>query len=161
MYKQSVLLLLLVLLIPRVYATNVVSGKFSFNLPGKWEVTTEKNGALRAQKKTKGYLRVFILSVEYPRSTKEVSKFLLYLRNYLGNLEKDDKGLKKQTEFAQYVSKGGAPFTYVAYSDVTQKGFFVGATLGSNHGVILITYEGNTTYVRAVKELKSIMDTMK
>jgi len=54
-----------------------VSGKFSFNLPGKWKVTTEKNGALRAQKKTKGELRVFILSVQYPHSTKEVSFYFI------------------------------------------------------------------------------------
>lgn len=161
--SKSVVIFIAALLFPfAVHATDVASGKFSFDLKGEWHVTKdEKSGAITAVQQNKEKPRAFILSVHKLASTKQTIDALLYLRNYLNHLSNKNHALVKEADFTQYKTRGGAPFDYIAYTDKARKGFFIGAILGSNAGVVLVTYEGRGSYKNGTAELKSILDHMR
>lgn len=161
MFKRFLFLVILFTVSPAVSATVLTSGPFSFELPGKWKVVTEKSGAKSAHKLSKKDLRAFIVSIYHPRSRRQVGVMLDYLHNYLKSLDKENKLLKKETELTSYKSARGAPFEYIVYSDKTHHGFFIGVSQGSNAGVMLITYEGKGNTNEALKELKRILDSIK
>jgi len=161
MLKSIIVSVVVLLSTFTVHAAEVASGKFSFHLNGEWSVTKDENGSITAVQQNKERTRAFILSVHKLSTSKEIIDALLYLRNYLDNLSNENNALVKEVDFTQYKTSAGAPFDYVAYTDKAQKGFFVGATLGSNSGVVLVTYEGSGNYKEGVSELKVILNNMK
>lgn len=161
MVKHSFLVAVLCLFMSDVYATQLVSGDFTFDLSGDWNIMTEESGALRAQNNTNGKFRSFIISIFQPESVEAGSKQLVFLQEYLENLGRKNKDLKKENGFILYKTSRGAPFNYITYSSNTNKGFFIGASLGSNSGNIFITYEGNGKSKDGVEELKLVMESMK
>lgn len=159
---KSIIVFVVVLLCPlTLHAAEVASGKFSFHLNGEWSITKDGNGSITAVQQNKETTRAFILSVHTLTSREEIIDALLYLRNYLDNLPNENSALVKESDFTQYKTSGGAPFDYIAYTDKAQNGFFIGATLGSNSGVVLVTYEGSGNYKNGVRELKVILNNMK
>jgi len=104
---------------------------------------------------------MFILSVYRPAAQDEAVKFLIDIQDYITNLDKVNSDLKVEVPYSEYQSKGGAPFMYVTYADKKHNGFFIGASLGSSAGVLLITFEGNGNYQDAISEFKTIADSMK
>lgn len=161
MQKQLILFLTLILSPLTLHATDISSGRFSFHLSGEWHVTEDENGSITAIHKQNEATRAFILSVHKLVSEKEIMDALIFLHNYLETLSTKNSSLKKETEFTQFLTTGSAPFDYIAYTDRAQNGFLIGATLGSNSGVVLITYEGDGKYTDGISELKTILNNMK
>ena len=161
MHKWIMVFVALLLFPAALHATEVASGRFSFNLNGDWSVTEEDYDAVTAVLQSNEINRAFILSVHKLASSEEIVNTLLYLRNYLGSLSEENGALVKEADFKQYKTESGAPFDYIVYTDEAQSGFFIGATLGSNSGVVLVTYEGSGSYQDGIDELKAILDNMK
>lgn len=86
---------------------------------------------------------------------------LLAWQNIMREQDEKDNRLKLDKTYSGYKTVRGAPFKYIAFSRAENQEFFIGASLGSNFGVILITYEGNRDLRGAIKELNSIVDSMK
>lgn len=161
MFRSLVVVLLLTLSPYATYAAEVTSGSFSFHLDGEWKTSKDDNGTITAVQQNEKSTRAFILSVYTPSASSEIIDTLLYLRNYLENLSNENTNLTKETDFTQYKTESGAPFDYVAYTDKLQQGFFIGATLGSNSGVVFVTYEGSGSYNKGINELKVILNKMR
>ena len=158
---KTALLLLLGLFSTGSYAAEISSSDFSFQLPGDWKISVDKNGTQTAQRIHTKEQRAFILSIPKPRDIEEGSQMLLAWQNIMEEQGQKDKRLKLDKTYGGYKTVRGAPFKYIAFSRAENQGFFIGASLGSNFGVILITYEGNRDLRGAIKELNSILDSMK
>lgn len=159
-YKLFILPFLLLISLS-VAASELRMDKFSFQFPGNWTVHTNENGAKSAVYKGSDKNREFILTVFQPSNKEETVKFLVDIQDYITNLDQVNSHLKVVTKYTEYTTKYGAPFMYITYSVNSNKGFFIGASLGSSSGILMITYEGGGSYKDAEKEFKEILESMK
>jgi len=141
-------------------ASELKSDQFSFQLAGEWDLTTKDDGAKSAIYKGSDKKRAFMLSVYHPATQEETVKFLVDIQDYITNLNKVNSDLTVEKKYTEYKSKSGAPFMYITYSDKKHKGFFIGCSLGSSAGILLITFEGSGDYKEATKEFVTILDSM-
>lgn len=159
-YKLFILPFLLLISFS-IEASELTLEKFSFQLKGDWGVHSNENGSKSAIFKGSDRKKAFILSVFHPGSQEQALKFLVDIQDYITNLDQVNNSLKVEHEYSEYKTKSGAPFMYITYSDKNNKGFFIGSSLGSSAGILMITYEGSGGHKDAVEEFKEILESMK
>lgn len=160
--KFKLFILSLVLLISfSVDAAELKLEKFSFQLPGNWSVKQKDNATSVALLAQDGKKKELAVTVMHPSSPEETVKFLQDIQDYITNLKEVYSHLKVETKYSEYKTKYGAPFMYITYSDEAGKGFYIGASLGSDVGILMITFKGQGNYSAAVKEFKQILESMK
>jgi len=142
-------------------AAELKMDKFSFQLAGKWTIQNKENATSTAVSTEGGKKKEFILTVMHPSSQEETVKFLQDIQDYITNLHQVYSNLKTKTKYSEYKTEYGAPFMYVTYSDDAGKGFYIGGSLGSSAGILMIIFKGSGTHAEAEKEFKQIMESMK
>lgn len=144
-----------------VDASELKRDKFSFQLAGKWEIKNKENATSVAAFKQGITTKEFMLTVMHPSNQEETVKYLQDIQDYITNLSQVYSNLKVVNEYTEYKTKYGAPFMYIAYSDSASKGFYIGASLGSSAGILMITFKGTGGYQEAVEEFKQILESMR
>jgi len=133
---------------------------FSFQFPGNWKVDNNENGSKSAIFDSNGKKKEFELTVLHPTTEEETIGFLENIQDYIGNIYQVNNSLKIVQNFSEYKTKSGAPFMYIVYSGKNSDEFFIGSSLGSTSGILMITFAGIGGHVDAVAEFKGIIETM-
>lgn len=159
--KYKLFILPFLLLISHVVdAAELRFENFSFNFAGNWEVHSTESGSTAAVYKGSDKKREFILTIMQPSNQEEAVKYLKDIQDYITNLDQVNSDYKVETKYTEYKTKYGAPFMYITYADNNTKGFFIGASLGSNAGILMITFEGSGSPKTGVEEFKEILESM-
>ncbi|MFT6993002.1 MAG: hypothetical protein ACJASL_005003 [Paraglaciecola sp.] len=156
--SRSIFSLVILLVSFHSSSTTVSSNGFQFVLDNEWVIEEQSANSITAANKET--LQVFILSVYKPTSIEQGAQLFVAMKDYLSNLNEQMPSLFKSTELVPYTSNKSVPWELISYSDKFNSIYFIGACLGTQKGVLMVTFEGEGLATDGATIIKTLLDTM-
>ena len=143
-----------------IYAQEVTYKNVQINFKQEWSINHGASGELIAfQSDTK---KAFILSIHYPQGAEAGAKQLIELANVSKPAMLNVDGVKLVEENVDIALENGMTFQSNIFTTAFDKRFLMVSTLGSNAGILVITYEGEgTSTANAIREFRGIVEGLK
>lgn len=140
-----------------ISAQEVVYKNVKINFSEEWK--TQEN----AQKQFMAFSpdkNVLVLSLVYPANIDEGQKTLIAAQDSIDKLEQIIPNVQVIEKEKQIKSSKGMPlqFTQYSYQMKDETRFLIGATIASNAGIALITFEGKGDTNQSVTKFKRLID---
>lgn len=143
-----------------IHAQEVTYKNVQINFKQEWSINHGASGELIAfQSDTK---KAFILSIHYPQGAEAGAKQLIELANVSKAAMLNVDGVKLVEENVDIALENGMTFQSNIFTTAFDKRFLMVSTLGSNAGILVITYEGEgTSTANAIREFRGIVEGLK
>jgi hypothetical protein len=135
------------------WAQDLQVENFKIDLPGEWERQSIQGQTV--MKSEAG--RYLSISVFHPQSATDGMRTLMAASESLRSIQKSP-GVQTHQDFQSFSNAKGA--VYQAIQLKHSEGFLVGVTLGSNKGVMLLTYEGSGAVEDGFKEAQQLLESL-
>lgn len=141
------------------FAQNIEYKNLVINFKDNWQVKTGERGELFAMQMDKK--KAFMVSIYYPKSVEEGMQYLIASQQIPKQTLIKTDGVKLIKEDIDITLDNGYPFQGNVFTTNNNQRFLVTASLGSNVGIVLVTYEGEGNDIdNAINEFRDIANSI-